>query len=71
MTPHTASPAPIATTKVCKILIAEVKNAIFYVSPFKIFLFIFLNLMCFVSKTHMSGQICLRPLQTAQIPPAS
>lgn len=28
ITPHTARPAPIATTSVCKILIAEVKNAI-------------------------------------------
>jgi hypothetical protein len=27
-TPHTASPAPIATTNVFKILIADVKNAI-------------------------------------------
>ena len=29
MTPHTARPAPIATTSVCKMLIADVKNAIF------------------------------------------
>ena len=28
MTPHTARPAPRATTNVCKIVIAEVKNAI-------------------------------------------
>ena len=31
ITPQTASPAPIATTSVCKILIADVKNAIIYV----------------------------------------
>ena len=29
MTPHTARPAPRATTSVCKIVIADVKNAIF------------------------------------------
>ena len=29
MTPHTARPDPIATTSVCKMLIADVKNAIF------------------------------------------
>lgn len=28
ITPHTPSPAPMATTRVCKILIAELKNAI-------------------------------------------
>ena len=30
ITPHTARPAPIATTSVCKIEIAELKNAICY-----------------------------------------
>lgn len=32
MTPHTARPAPSATTSVCKIEIAELKNAIFHIS---------------------------------------
>lgn len=62
ITPHTASPAPIATTSVCKILIAWLKNAIFVVS-FQISVFLwFLSLrslfrLCPYGRPFMISQI--------------
>ncbi len=60
ITPHTASPAPIATTRVCKMLIADAKNAIYYVKAEFLTLFL-IYLSC--RNLYKKTAVCLTQQQ--------